>query len=356
MASPIKPNDFKALIPEANANICTKFNRLFQLPKMLYQFWSWMMDTDGIFSSEFKAAVGVFSDTLPAPTGVTASENANATDVNVTWIAVSGATYYQVWRGTTDDVTQATRLPNDATSTAYTDTPPASSTLYHYWVKAFNTTAESPFSEPDTGSAGTTGQASNTVTITETPANDAIWTYPGVTTTTATITVYGGGGGGGKYVAAPKSTWGTPFDPEYQKCFDGAGGGGSGGKVATTNVTLTAGESLKITVGKGGDPGQAGGDTFVIRSDDSVITYVAGGLAGAITAGGKGGSGGNDGDDGTDHVGLVSDDSCEPGDHGSGGAAVDGYGAGGDGGEYIAPGTATLAPTAGTDGAVVIAW
>src|SRR5438270_8149858 len=48
--------------------------------------------------------------TLSAPTGVTASDNAYATKVEIEWDAIRGATLYRVFRHTSNDVVSAIAL------------------------------------------------------------------------------------------------------------------------------------------------------------------------------------------------------------------------------------------------------
>ncbi len=74
-----------------------------------------------------------------APTGVAASDGTFADRVRVTWTAVTGATAYEVWRGTSSGSASAVKISAaDVIGTTYDDTTAAAGTTYYYWVKAKN--------------------------------------------------------------------------------------------------------------------------------------------------------------------------------------------------------------------------
>ena len=92
---------------------------------------------------------------LSAPAGVTASNGSYTDRVAITWDAVAGATYYQVFRCDTEDGAYEL-ISGDETTTSYDD---IDITLlpeinYYYKVKAFNAEAGSEFSDYSTGMAG----------------------------------------------------------------------------------------------------------------------------------------------------------------------------------------------------------
>lgn len=102
------------------------------------------------------------------------------------------------------------------------------------------------------------------------------------------VTGCGGGGGGGGYYSSS-----TPTE-------NAAGGGGGGGHVVIEReLSVTPGSSLSITVGRGGDGGEAfadginGGDSKI----GSLLTIPGGkgGKAGYMGAGGAGGAAGGSG-------------------------------------------------------------
>jgi fibronectin type 3 domain-containing protein len=82
-----------------------------------------------------------------APTGVAATDN-RCTDVQVTWNAVTGATSYNVLRGTTCGTVVTTFT---GVTSPYTDTSAVAGTTYQYWVVAVNACGTSPNSACDAG-------------------------------------------------------------------------------------------------------------------------------------------------------------------------------------------------------------
>jgi uncharacterized protein (TIGR02145 family) len=78
---------------------------------------------------------------LNAPTNVTATA-ASATSITVNWSAVSGATGYYVYSGTSANGTYS-RVENTS-STTYTNTGLTTGTTYYYKVSAYNGSTESP--------------------------------------------------------------------------------------------------------------------------------------------------------------------------------------------------------------------
>jgi microcystin-dependent protein len=66
LPSPVGPNDFCSAVPSANADFCTRFSKFLNVPQMLCDLFSWMLDTDGSITTEFKAEVAQYS----TPTGM----------------------------------------------------------------------------------------------------------------------------------------------------------------------------------------------------------------------------------------------------------------------------------------------
>jgi hypothetical protein len=69
------------------------------------------------------------------PTGVTASDGTDCTDVFLNWPPVSGATTYTVWRNTSNNYGTATLAGVPGVS-EFTDSPPTPGVIYYYWVTA----------------------------------------------------------------------------------------------------------------------------------------------------------------------------------------------------------------------------
>ena len=76
-----------------------------------------------------------------APTGLKATAG-NAT-VGLSWTASSGATSYNVYRGTTSNGESTTPIASGLTSPAYTDNSAANGTKYYYYVTAINSVGPS---------------------------------------------------------------------------------------------------------------------------------------------------------------------------------------------------------------------
>jgi hypothetical protein len=79
-----------------------------------------------------------------APTGVVAT--AGNTTATITWNAVSGATSYSVYRGTSPGAERATAWKTGITKLLFTNTGLTNGTTYYYKVTAVNTAGESPMS------------------------------------------------------------------------------------------------------------------------------------------------------------------------------------------------------------------
>ncbi len=80
----------------------------------------------------------------PAPTGVTST--AGNAQVSLSWNASSGATSYNLYRGTSANSESATPITTGITGTSVTDTGLANGTTYFYKVAAVNSAGTSPFS------------------------------------------------------------------------------------------------------------------------------------------------------------------------------------------------------------------
>lgn len=65
MPSPVLPDQFCDAVPSANADFCTRFSKFLNVPQLLCDFFSWMLNSDGTVTDEFKAEIAQFT----APTG-----------------------------------------------------------------------------------------------------------------------------------------------------------------------------------------------------------------------------------------------------------------------------------------------
>ncbi len=83
------------------------------------------------------------------PTSIDASDGAYQDKVVITWVASSGATNYEVIRGTSGDGGGA--VIGETSETTYDDTTATAETTYYYWVIAKNDSGSSSLSDYDTG-------------------------------------------------------------------------------------------------------------------------------------------------------------------------------------------------------------
>jgi hypothetical protein len=95
-------------------------------------YYYWVKATNGSGSSAFSASDSGYR-ALAAPTGVSATDSA-IDAVTMTWSAVTGASYYCVYRASSATTTNA--LGNWQTTLTYADTSAVPGTVYSYWVAA----------------------------------------------------------------------------------------------------------------------------------------------------------------------------------------------------------------------------
>ncbi|MCK4342067.1 MAG: hypothetical protein KAY37_10130 [Phycisphaerae bacterium] len=91
---------------------------------------------------------------LSAPSGVSATDGTYTGYVRVTWNTVSGASYYRVYRHTSNNSGSATAVSNWQTGTSYNDSSATPGMTFYYWVKAATSSGgahASGFSGSNTG-------------------------------------------------------------------------------------------------------------------------------------------------------------------------------------------------------------
>ncbi len=180
------------------------------------------------------AHLSSFAPTVPAddapatPTGLSATRDGSrpASQINLAWTAVSGATSYDIYRNTTSTGSFG-RIGSEPTvssgsTTAYSDTGLAASTTYYYKISALNSSGESaatvtPVSASTTAASSATGSlctglncpvegtviaaptasvaagtytSTQSVTLTATGSNSIHYTTDGTTPTCSTGTTY----------------------------------------------------------------------------------------------------------------------------------------------------------------------
>jgi fibronectin type 3 domain-containing protein len=118
-------------------------------------YYYWVKACNSAGCSDFSASDSGYRTgavTIPSPpTGVSASDGTFTDKVQVSWSASAGATYYQVFRHTTNNSASAISLTNSHPSSPYDDTSAVAGTTYYYWVKACNSAGCSGFSASDSG-------------------------------------------------------------------------------------------------------------------------------------------------------------------------------------------------------------
>ena len=87
------------------------------------------------------------------PTGVSATDGFFPDEVIISWNASSKATYYEVYRNTSNNHTGESLLSSSQTFTSYDDMSVNPDQTYYYWVKACNDQGCSDYSTADSGYA-----------------------------------------------------------------------------------------------------------------------------------------------------------------------------------------------------------
>lgn len=178
IVSPVTPAEFKALIPSASGSFCEKFQSLLRVfPEKFYDWFVSVYNEDGSFTTDYATMLcevdcdGSNGNTpdnpsMPAPTGVAASDGSFGDKVRVTWNAVTPptginpVTQYRVYRSlaTNTDPTMATLIGTTGSGVLlFDDFTVTTGVTYNYWVVATNTSETSNFGGPDVGNSGTAG-------------------------------------------------------------------------------------------------------------------------------------------------------------------------------------------------------
>ncbi|MDD5708384.1 MAG: M12 family metallo-peptidase, partial [Kiritimatiellae bacterium] len=139
----------------ASGLTATSYNDTSATPGVLYYYW--IKATNGAGTSGFSASNTGYRK-LAAPTGVSATDGTSTTQVTLNWSAVTGASYYRVYRATSSSGTK-TALGSWQTGLSYSDTSAVAGTTYYYFVVAAvdaSGTRPSDYSSYDTGYRGVT--------------------------------------------------------------------------------------------------------------------------------------------------------------------------------------------------------
>ena len=114
----------------------------------IYYYWVKAFNNYG--ASGFSTFNSGWRGMLP-PADITASDGNSTNEVTVRWSGAPGATSYEVWRGTSTNISSACRLVNNVTLESYRDVSATPGTVYYYWVKSKRGIYSSAFSGYDSG-------------------------------------------------------------------------------------------------------------------------------------------------------------------------------------------------------------
>ncbi len=143
-----------------------------------YYYWVKAKQYNPLRLSDFSTSDSGYAAmaTIPAPTGVSATDGTYADKIEVTWNAASGAEAYDVYRNTADDTLTATKVAtlSAAAGRLYEDTSATLGTTYYYWVRAkqYNPLVLSDFSTSDSGYGATRSSNLGTIAFLELPDQD----------------------------------------------------------------------------------------------------------------------------------------------------------------------------------------
>lgn len=286
---PVVPSDTAAIVPQPGDPACTVLSNMVQGLTQWNAFISWLVNEDGSITQDAIDAFGVGgTNALAAPTGVSASEDRTA-DVTVTWNEVSDASYYVVYRGTTDDTSAMTVLSGNLTDRTYADTSPTADTTYWYAVRAYSSSRVSAFSSTDRGiKLGAAAPATLTQDFTYSADIQSFTVPASPTYATLEVQMWGSGGCGGRFLA---DGWVTVDQLANAKA---GGGGASGSFLRITGITATPSETYFFKVGKATDTGVDGSTTIwrTAAFDSEYATVPSGndGRNGNLTTAGAGGA------------------------------------------------------------------
>jgi len=347
--SPVTPADTAEVAPAPTDRACDTVSK-FVLALTQWDAWiNFAVNDDGTVTQGFLdwvgTSTGTTSGTLGAPTGLIATSN-RTDDVTVSWASVSGAAYYNVYRGDTSDTNAMTLLAANQTGTSYADTSAVIGTSYWYAVRAYSSSQISAMSTAVTGvRAATSGGGTPSDQDYDFGAAATVYEF-----TVATgyhfmeVKAFGAGGSGAKRTKGPDY---QPVLSTGDDIGDG-GGGGSGSYNHVTRIPVNAGDKFYLRVGVSATSSAV--NTYVYKGSEGSATYVsapgggtgaegfgyspgAGGTAGILGANTFGGGSVNEADREAGHAGSPGASSW--GTNATGGAALTKsgltYGGGGHG-------------------------
>jgi len=117
-------------------------------PFQTYYYWVAAVDSCGVLHAG-ASDPGSRSD-LPEPPKTVGADGYLRYDIEVSWNPSTGATSYQVWRGTTTDAKEAGQIATTGAG-PYLDGTAVPMTTYYYWIKATGACGTGDFSPMATG-------------------------------------------------------------------------------------------------------------------------------------------------------------------------------------------------------------
>jgi fibronectin type 3 domain-containing protein len=134
----------------------------------IYYIWIKAKNNIGVsgFSPRASGTPSASAATPPAPQAPTVT--AGSGQLSISWQAVEGATFYEVWTGTTSNASISTKQGGDVSTLSAVITGLANGTTYYVWLKAKNNAGTSGFSPVSSGtplSFSVTPQAPSTPAV-----------------------------------------------------------------------------------------------------------------------------------------------------------------------------------------------
>ena len=129
-----------------------------------YGCWGLTEDLTNLNTPKFDAIRQLIGGVVPgAPTGLSAA--AGNARITLTWNAVSGATSYNVYRGTTAGSESTTAIAAGITGTTYANTSLTNGTTYYYKIKAVNSNGVSGYSNEASATPTNGGGGGNVTSV-----------------------------------------------------------------------------------------------------------------------------------------------------------------------------------------------
>lgn len=365
--SPVTPADSAEVVPAPTDRACDTVSKFIQFLTQWDLWINFAVNDDGTATQDYLdwigTGTGTTAGTLNAPTGVAATTT-RTTDVTVTWNSVSGAVYYNVYRGNGSDTSAMTLLAANVTDPTYVDASAVVGTNYWYAVRAYSGTQISAMSAAVTGVVAVDTSGGGAPAPHDENYSGATSAYTYVIPAGfhfMEVHAFGAGGYGAKRD-------GPTYEPALTpgSAIGDGGGGGSGSYNHVTRIPVAPGDTFTIRVGVSSTTSAV--NTYVYKGAETSATYVSapGGGAGTKGSGYSPGAGGTAGPLGTNTFGggSVNESDREAGHAGqsgrssygtraTGGAALSKSGmTGGEGGSGSYLANTADANLKGTDGYV----